>query len=195
VGSAGDGGSIVKTTNAGRTWRVQKRIRGRGAFSEVACPTARSCYVLGDDMRGQAVWATSDGGRRWVRRRLPAGPWWTAIDFPTATTGWAVGSGGAVAKTADRGRTWQRVSLGSDLFDVSFCNSKVGYASSEGFVWRTTDAGTTWSARGVPAGHGDALTEVHCVSPTQAWALSNYGDAFVTRDGGTMWSWSPSPSQ
>lgn len=199
--SAGSGGSIAKTTNAGATWRVQKRIggvtgaEGMGGFTQVSCPTAKGCYVLGWGRKLGGVWATADGGRHWARRQLPSGTFWTSIDFPTATTGWAMGSG-AMATTTDRGRTWRYVDLGptNDLFDISFCNAKVGFASSEGYVWRTTDGGATWIIRGVLAENASPIIAVDCVDPTHTWLVDEYGDVFATIDGGNTWNWNRSTS-
>ena len=193
-GSAADGGSIAKTTNAGATWRVQKRIGAPGGFWGISCPTALSCYVLGADIRGDGVWATRDGGHHWVRRSLPGG-YWSSIDFPTATTGWVVGPSGVMAMTTDRGRTWRYVDPGAayGLYDISFCNAKVGYASSDGFVWRTSDGGATWVAQGILAESTDRISAVDCVDPTHAWTVDDYGDVFATGDGGSTWSWNPLP--
>lgn len=185
------GGAILKTTNAGASWHVQKRITGQHVYfglSEVSCPTATSCYVLGWGDRLSGVWATADGGRHWTRRHLPRGT--TAIDFPTATTGWAVGAGGALATTTDRGRIWRTVDSGTreDLNSVSFCNRRVGYAvGSSGTVLRTTDAGATWVALSDVA-YGEDLGSVQCVDATHAWILGEYDYVYATSDGGNTWS-------
>ena len=193
-----EGGSIVKTADAGATWQVQKRIAGRsgtGGFMQVSCPSASSCYVLGRGTRLGGLWATADGGKQWARRALPDGGVWTAIDFPTATTGWAVGPGGAMATTTDGGKTWRSVEPGAanDLFDISFCNAMVGYASSEGFVWRTTDGGVTWAAQGILAENLSPISAVDCVDPAHTWVVDSHGDVFATSDGGNTWNWNRLP--
>lgn len=183
--------SIIRTTDAGRTWRVQKRLIGY--VDQVSCPSARRCYVLASDIKGQAVWATGDGGRHWVRRRLPSGTWWRSIDFPAATTGWAVSDEGTVAKTTNGGKTWSRKNLGSELYDVSFCSSQVGSISSGGFVWHTANAGKTWVAQGVLAESAEPLSEVLCLDSTHVWVLVEDGNALASSDGGTTWRWCPWP--
>ena len=197
VGSAADGGSIVKTGNAGRTWRVQKRIAGGaysgGAFLQVSCPTSRHCYVRGFTYGGgtsfNGIWATADGGRHWARRRLPSGV--VSIDFPTARTGWAVASGGAIYKTGNGGKAWRRVQCGTheDLNSISFCNRRVGYAVGYETVLRTTNGGVTWGAAGRTGWWNyEDLSTVQCVDASHAYVFEQeYGRLYRTRDGGDNW--------
>lgn len=198
-GSDATGGAIAKTTNAGGTWRIQKRIGGRlsppltGGFTQVSCPTALSCYVLGSGRKLGGLWATADGGKHWARRQLPDGV--ASIDFPTATSGWAVGSTGLMYATTNGGRTWHYVDAPTweDLWDVSFCNSRVGYAvGTSGTVLRTADAGATWVALSDAGYDGAYGVEVQCVDATHAWIYDDYGNypyVYVTSDGGNTWNW------
>jgi len=195
VGSAGEGGSIAKTSNAGATWHIQKRIGGsnaHAAFWQVSCPTALSCYVRGwvydHGTSLTCVWATADGGKHWARRRLPSGV--ASIDFPTATSGWAVGHGGVMYATTNGGRTWRFVhsGTGADLSSISFCNSQVGYAvGASGTVLRTTDAGATWAALSGPDLYGSDVSAVTCVDSTHTWVIDNDGYVYATSDGGHTW--------
>lgn len=198
-GSAGDGGSIAKTSNAGATWRIQKHIlSARTACGQVSCPTALNCYVRGRQAGQEYLWATADGGKHWARRPLPVRGnfgWGGSIDFPTATTGWVVGSEGAMASTTDGGRTWQSVDSGTgeDLGSVSFCSPDVGYVvGASGTVLRTTDAGMTWvdvSIFPIDWYWGNPST-VTCVDATHTWIRGSYGhgDVYETSDGGLTWS-------
>ena len=185
------GGVIMKTSNAGASWHVQKQITGQHVYfglSEVSCPTATSCYVRGWGDKLGGVWATADGGRHWARRQLPGGT--TAIDFPTATTGWAVGAGGALATTTDRGRTWRAVASGTgeDLSSVSFCNPQVGYAvGNSGAVLRTTDAGATWVTLSDPSYSGSNFSTVTCIDAAHTWIIDGHGYVSTTSDGGDTW--------
>lgn len=198
IGSAAAGGSIVRTADAGRTWRVQKRIVGHdniGAFQQVSCPTARSCYVLGSGSKLGGLWATADGGKHWARRQLPGGVYWTSIDFPTASTGWAVGwngSGGDMVKTTNGGRTWsyEAGDTGEVPRSVSFCNSHVGYTvGASGMVWRTTNGGAKWNHLDGPDPNGSDFSEVTCVDATHTWIIDTYGNTYVSADGGNTWNW------
>jgi len=191
------GGVIVKTSDAGASWHVQKQINGQlyHGLSEVSCPTATSCYVLGWGGGLHGLWATADGGRHWARRQLPdsgsADGWGASIDFPTATTGWLIGQGGVMAKTTNRGRTWRTVhsGTGEDLTGVSFCNSLVGYAVGDsGTVLRTTDAGATWVTLSDPSYSGSNYAAVTCIDAAHTWIIDAYGNVYATGDGGDTWA-------
>ena len=62
---------------------------------------------------------------------------------------WAGGSDGALYHSADGGREWNRVALGSEqgtIKTIHFNNAQQGSVTTEGgAVWSTTDGGATWS--------------------------------------------------
>jgi hypothetical protein len=138
----------------------------------VSCPTSRNCYVHGGEFdHGQwhnYVRATVNGGKAWAHRELPSDA--SSIDFPSATSGWAVGAEGAVYSTTDAGRTWSHVDTRAydDLYDVSSCSPDVGYAVGlAGIVLRTTDAGATWGE--VEERHDGGLHHVGQGQGPRAW--------------------------
>jgi photosystem II stability/assembly factor-like uncharacterized protein len=51
---------------------------------------------------------SDDQGTRWQQARVPLSSDLTALSFPDATHGWAVGHDGVVLATRDGGRTWTR---------------------------------------------------------------------------------------
>ena len=60
------------------------------------------------------------------------------------------------------------------FYDISFCNSKVGFAvGSAGLSERTTDGGATWVLNGPYEYYSDdySLTDVDCVDSTHTWML------------------------
>lgn len=193
-GEVGVGGSIAKTSNAGATWQVQKRlsVRAPGPW-RVSCPTASSCYVLGLQYPAGYLWATADGGRHWIQRKMPRGTYWTSISFPTATNGWAVGPGeshGSVIRTRNGGRTWSYYRSGIAFYGISFCDPKVGFAvGAYGMVSRTTNGGSKWTDLEGPDPNGADLSKVTCVDATHVWVTDVNGNTYVSADGGGTWNW------
>lgn len=197
---AGAGGSIVKTTDGGATWLVQKRIAGRegsGGFLDVACPTESRCYALKRGARG-GVWATGDGGVTWTRHKLPgkaAQPVYEAIDFPTELIGWAVGSSGKIAKTTDGGVTWVAEVSGvrGRLHGLCFTSIDRGFAvGKSGVILSTKDGGSTWVRQA--SGTTVTLNAIDFVSDDEGWAVGEAGWApdqegtlLHTTDGGETW--------
>jgi photosystem II stability/assembly factor-like uncharacterized protein len=54
------------------------------------------------------VLLSDDGGGSWTQAEVPVSSDLTALAFPSARRGWAVGHDGVVLATADGGRTWTR---------------------------------------------------------------------------------------
>jgi len=54
------------------------------------------------------ILVAEDADADWTQMPVPVSVDLTALSFPTATTGWAVGHGGIVLKTRDGGRSWSR---------------------------------------------------------------------------------------
>src|SRR5262245_47851611 len=50
----------------------------------------------------------SDDGKTWVQAGVPLSSDLTALSFPTATQGWAVGHEGSVLHSGDGGLTWSK---------------------------------------------------------------------------------------
>jgi photosystem II stability/assembly factor-like uncharacterized protein len=200
VGSAAEGGSIAKSVNGGLTWKVKKSVRSKpgqipaGGFYHVSSPTARYCYVGGNGSRLKGLWATSDGGSHWARRGLPADM--MAFYFPAAATGWNVGQGGSIYRTANGGRSWTRQSSPTSLalHAVTFIDARFGWAvGADGAVVRTTDGGANWEW--LDSWSSADLREVDFVDSQHGWArgweYSDWDDArdvlLRTTDGGDTW--------
>lgn len=102
-----------------------------------------------------------------------------AIDMVDSTdVGYAVGTGGTVLKTTDRGESWTRLEnvkaedgfeLITDMNGVRFFNPDTGFiVGDDGIVMRTNDGGANWTTiplivlqNGQPARIGSPLTGVH----------------------------------
>ena len=52
-----------------------------------------------------------------------------------------------------------------------------------------------WFPQGILAESEVPIAAVDCVDPTHAWVIDDYGDAVVTRGGGSMWSLNRLPNR
>lgn len=115
---------------------------------------------------------------------------------------WASGAGGTLVRTADGGRTWQRLrapdnSQALDFRDIDALDERTAYILSIGpgeasRIYRTDDAGSTWQLQFTnrnPKAFYDAIV---FSSRDQGWAISDsVENRFVlleTRDGGRAWA-------
>jgi len=121
-----------------------------------------SCAVRWAEQHPQSgfVARTTDGGRRWSAQESVSRDLLSAVSFPDARHGWAVGSAGTVVTTSDGGATWSAQETGGDygLTQVSFSDRRYGWALVGHLaLLATVDGGTSWSVVR-PAGTRDLLT-------------------------------------
>jgi photosystem II stability/assembly factor-like uncharacterized protein len=195
--AVGSGGAIYRTADAGASYAMQRKAKVGGAFFDVVARSESICYALKDGLRC-GVWTTLDGGVSWTRYRLPGKavhPVYFAIDFPTDLIGYAVGSGGKIAKTTDGGVTWAALVSGkrAPLHGVCFVNADSGFAVGKGgTILHTTDGGATWIAQ--TSGTDVMLNSVDFVSGEEGWIVGQPGWApgqegvlLHTTDAGLTW--------
>lgn len=165
-------GDVIKSTDGGQTWTVMTEgIRFAG-------PAAQELEI--DPRRPRILYMAQSGfGSGTLFKSLNGGASWTNLDgagtiFRGDMTGLALDpddpsiiyvgmASGYVLKSADAGRTWNKVKLGNGSFFVNDLlvhpdSSEVVYAAGErdGFVvigelneppmWRSRDGGATWAA-------------------------------------------------
>jgi len=91
-----------------------------------------------------------DDGQTWTQSITPTRTLLTALSFPDAQHGWAVGHEGVIMSTSDGGVTWQRQDDGKNaetvFLDVRFLDSATGFAvGAYGKFLTTTNGGKMWT--------------------------------------------------
>lgn len=158
--------------------------------------TGKRLIAVGD--RGHIL--VSNDGKNWEQVEVPARAPLTAVSFPDADNGWAVGHDAVIVHTRDGGRTWilqnYQPQLEKPFLDVLFLDASKGFAvGAYGLFYKTEDGGTNWNEVTAPEVRGD---ELHLYSIAK---LGN-GDLFVSgeqgllavsSDGGGTWKKVASP--
>ena len=177
--ASGQGGTYVRTTDGGRTWR-SGTVPGAEAldFRDVDAFDASTAYLLaigeGDKSR---IYKTTDGGRTWALQFRNENPlaFFDAMAFWDRDHGVAmsdpVGGRFLVITTSDGGRTWAQTPPegmppaleGEGGFAASgTCITVQGRANvwfgtggpSGARVFRSTDGGLTWTVAPAPLAAG-----------------------------------------
>ena len=125
----------------------------------------RRAVLFGIDFAGGALFAygptslytSRDGGTNWRKLGRPDHRPLGAVDFVSPRAGFALGKGGRVWRTRDRGRNWKElIAAGTDGgFELAFSNDREGYIASNDlffakgdrrpdYLLRTVDGGRTW---------------------------------------------------
>lgn len=208
----GDGGVILATTDSGTRWVRQRVPLGVGSLEAVAAVSSARAWAAGDAVgfgfpgTAGVMLATTDGGKVWVKQKLPAGAGQVeSVDFANSSDGWAAGvtTGGAamMLSTTDGGAAWHEQTLPSGLSalaGVSFANATRGWAvgataKNAGVVLSTADGGTRWTEQPLPSGIR-FLTSVSFVNRSDGWAAGAAQSAgtltgviVATTNGGANW--------
>jgi photosystem II stability/assembly factor-like uncharacterized protein len=149
---------------------------------------------------GDVLLRTRDGGRTWkpAAERIPLV---VDIDFTSPTRGFAITEKSTLLATEDGAESWHRVHRFPDDLDAPFSSlffidDEVGWVSIAGRLYRTRDAGESWTSLSFPCEHQD-----HAVAPSfldeqngylacggQPGAGSQPKSLYATTDGGDTWT-------
>lgn len=112
------------------------------------------------------------------------------VDMGSATAAVAVGAGGTVIYTTNRGMAWAAGASGtsSDLQAVDMVSATVGYAvGGAGLILKTADGGATWSVVGAGT-TAETLHGIKMYSSSVGYVVGASGTVLRTTDSGATWS-------
>jgi len=180
---------LLKTEDGGLTWR-QVFLDGfdvNARLVRVVFADRDNGWAFGE---GGVVFATRDGGARWVRQLLPTKHLLLGGAFVDYSRGWLVGAGATILQTKDGGATWHRgfvrQGTGVRFTAASFAGDRLGWAvGSAGQIFTTSDGGRSWFAQ--RSNVDSDLFDVRFISAAEGWAAGQGGTLLHTRDGGVRW--------
>src|SRR3954454_19907018 len=174
---AGGGCVLLRSDDAGRTFRRLAPDCGGSRIAALSFPSPQNGYVL---LANGALLRTTDGGATFTAGgSVPEAA--TDIFFTDSSTGFAVTSVG-VYRTTDGGGTWfQRTTSTQPLNGVYFPTAGTGYAvGAANTVLKTTDGGETWNPRPVPDTiPASDLKSIRCATNSTCIAATDSGDRAV----------------
>ena len=179
-----EGGAVLSTTDAGRTFTRRTTVPG-GASTDMVCPGPQTCFVTA----GATIQRTRDGGESWTQ--VHAGTvQLNGIAVADAQTMYAVGNGLTVLKSDDGGATWRRKPVAgvpvSNLTRVRCGSAATCLITQLGTpLLRTADGGDTFVS--VQASD-DRPFGIEFASATRALAVGELGSVEVSDDGGETWT-------
>jgi len=183
--------NILKTSDAGNTWRRQGR-----SISDIATPLPINAICAMDTATawaataGNIILKGTSGGNSWKKcLQSDVTAIFQAISTPDTEHIWAAGVPAGpylyMELSEDGGDTWSSVKIdgltGEDIvYDISAIDSVSLYISGTFGVLYSSDKGHSWESVLKPS---DGVTGITALGSYDAWAGTADGNIFSTHDG------------
>lgn len=181
---------ILKSTDAGHSWRTVAKVDSRNApnfgvcMRDIQFPSADTGYAVGE--KGIAL-QTTDGGESWESLES----WYRTdlygLHFFSGTDGFFFGEASRMPHTSDGGMTWDTLKHNFGyIFDVHFIRPDLGFVCNAG-IERTTDKGRTWNwdvIEAIDPAHPGARPQFRAMTFSDAqhgWAVGDYRSGVIYR--------------
>jgi photosystem II stability/assembly factor-like uncharacterized protein len=176
--AACDGGAVLVSSDAGRTWGYANLGLSRAALAccDFRCAAAFAGHVWVAGRPGGFVLHSADGGKTWEVQKTALPVPANAIQFLDDKTGWLVGDFGAIQTTTDGGKTWTVVQSGGQRAAVLFLHARAASApldvmaalgAADGYLC----AATALASEGNPLRFRHAVRQAGGATADSGWAF------------------------
>ncbi len=166
IGWAVGAGLILRTTDEGRTWTVQRGENKGEVLFGISCDGPDRAWAVGQD---GIILHTDDGGINWYRQE--SGTQATLLRVRSfGKSSWIVGVNGTLLHAPQGNRKWEQQHLGltEALADITFSGAQGWIVGSEGLILHTADGGRTWQRQKSPT--KNSLVSLFLLDGKQVWA-------------------------
>jgi photosystem II stability/assembly factor-like uncharacterized protein len=181
--AVGDGGTVVRSLDAGATWAARPTPGTGLDLLRVRCADDALCLFV--TTSGVLV-RTADSGATYAQVTPAASPV-RAVAFASSTRVVAAGDAGVMAVSDDAGVTWRPIgsTLGAGRSVVTSGGGDFAYTVSPSAIALTTDGGATWRSVAIPTAR--SITAAAFADPLTGFAQDDGGVLRRTLDGGVTW--------
>jgi photosystem II stability/assembly factor-like uncharacterized protein len=188
------GGFILRTQNAGQTWKRIFTPSKKLEISSIYFVNKSVGFCIGE----YVIYKTTDGGKNWTEKQINnLGGKMMKIKFSNEQNGFIVCLFDKILKTTNGGQTWQVLSPNENLghYSLSLVDG-ISYISGQGKVLKSIDNGRSWNKL---ENSPSDIFEIHFITKNMGYAFgrgnysggdfgSSYGSIYCTDDGGSSWS-------
>ena len=212
----GRNGALARTADGGATWVPLSEYPVERTGTET---TDITCIDFMDSSNGIAAgynkryWLTDNGGQSWSAYEFPAGGGTDAVEFPTASVGYALSQNSgqtlAVMKSTNGGADFS--TLAHPLDDTYYARDLVAPttqvvwavgayedASNDQWAWvmRSSDGGSTFATQTIDISGpvSGEMSTIFALDANTAWIAGEVEDIYYTTDGGATWTAQTNPS-
>lgn len=201
---AGSEGSLLKTTDGGKTWINQNspiQYSNEQITKIAVFDGGNSLKVVTRKSQLSAVYISSDSGATWTR--VAFNQYYNFdMHFISASVGWywVITKGGnndAVFQTTDGGNTWTQVPGLASVREMTSSGNNVWaiqhldyFPGEQTLLWRSSDLGTNWTSTVIdPYFLWDYyLPDLQFFDSQNGWLCTNVSNGiYKTTDGGISW--------
>jgi len=187
VTSSTEEGVIMRTTDGGETWEVQKTLADY--LMSVDFINSREGWVVGHD---GVILHTQNGGQTWMTQTSPISGLLTSVFFLDEHNGWVVSrdNWGEIIHTTNGGSIWtlQDEPSQNPFNDVFFINADTGWVvGMDSTILRTYNGGEDWLKCQLQVANNPYLRSVQFIDEHTGWTTGTGGYILMTTDGGVSW--------
>lgn len=187
--AVGDYGTIIRSTDDGRTWQ-QARVPVSSPLTSVHFVDERRGWAVG---HGGVILASVDGGASWqLQTVLDERPVLLSVHFTDERSGYAVGAYGTAFRSDDGGATWEPMAVGegndADMHLNHLFSTRGGalfIAAEGGLAFRSDDRGASWTKLETDVS-GSLWSGFECADG-EVVLLGMTGKVIASRDRGQTW--------
>jgi photosystem II stability/assembly factor-like uncharacterized protein len=191
--AVGKDGKIIRSENAGKSWAPQPTGLHIN-FQSIAAWDPNNAVVVAN--AGQGL-VTSDGGKTWEPVALPVSDQGSGkvlrVRIDPQGRAWAVSEINVILRSADHGKTWERVTKVDDDVawnDIAFTGAGTACVVGEfGRLVCSADDGVTWEPRETKV--EPSLMSVAFRDEQHGVAVGLSGTVLATDDAGATWRQAP----
>lgn len=188
---AGDGGTLLATTDGGNIWNKQT-TNTSATINSVYFVNSTTGWFVAD---GGIIKKTTNGGANWTSQNSTTAYNLYSVIFEEGNDqiGWAAGGNdmgnSVILKTTNGGTTWtaQTSPVGGKVKSLTMMNRDFLWAQAGGTVIWTQNGGTTWqtvSGNGLEWG----IIAVKAANWNSIWAVGQNSGVYHSTDAGDNWT-------
>lgn len=184
---AGGRGHILITEAPFQSWQ-QIRVPTRATLTGVFFYDRTLGWAVGHD---QVILRTSDSGQSWQRVYCRPHEYRPLLDvwFQDTKNGFAIGAYGLFLETSDGGNTWAARQISEDDFHLNHITSsatgRLYMAAEAGTIYRSDDAGKTWTS--LPSPYDGSFFGTLPLHDDTLLLFGLRGHLFRSEDAGKTW--------